>query len=299
MSRPPDQLSAAALLARIRRDSPLAIKDLGELRRAFSEFYLGFAAPDAPRPRPLAGAPVPAWEILAPGADSARTILFFHGGGFTIGSTADHADLCFRLSAASGVRVVGLDYRLAPEHRFPAAVEDAAGAYAWLLETGGGRRAPALAGISAGGNLVLTTLLKAREAGSPLAPAAVCMSPAADLAYPEGRVPGNLVEDWITSDRLEVLRSAYLGGHSVDDPLASPLRADLGGLPPLLIQAGESELLLDSVRELAAKAQADGAPTEFRAWPGMFHCWQVFAGVLEEGRRAIAEAGDFLRRHLA
>jgi acetyl esterase/lipase len=226
-------------------------------------------------------------------------VLFFHGGGFMNGSADDHGDLCGHLSRLAKARILSLNYRLAPENPFPAAVEDCHAAYAWLIRQGLAPANLALAGISAGGTLALTTLLKAKQAGLPLPAAGLLMSPAPDMRFSGASITANAATDWLTPDRLAAIQKLYLAGHDPDDPLASPVRGDLPGLPPLLVQAGEAELLVDDILALGAALKRAGVQAEVSLWPGMCHSWQIYSRVLAPGREALKQAGDFLAEHLA
>ncbi|VIO77676.1 alpha/beta hydrolase [Bradyrhizobium ivorense] len=239
-------------------------------------------------------------EWIAP-ADAPRdkAILYCHGGGFRIGSVASHRDLIARLADASGCRVLAIDYRLAPEHRFPAALDDAQTAYRYLRDQGFRPADIAFAGDSAGGNLVLGAMLAARDAGDPLPAAAVLMSPWTDLAATGASYESRAAADPI-HQRAMILALAknYLGADGDPcHPLASPLYADLAGLPPLFIQAGDRETVRDDATALAAKAKAAGVDVELEVWDGMIHVFQMFPEI-PEAQEAIARLAAFLRRQL-
>ncbi len=292
-------LSPQQALRLIKELSPLGAPTLAQLRQAFSRFYEQFRSGPEPLAEEVHVGDLRGYWISAPGAGDEATALFFHGGGFTIGSTRDHLDLCAGLSAACGARLLSIDYRLAPEHPFPAAVNDCAAAYEWLLQRGREPASLSLAGISAGGTLTLTTLLRARDQGLPLPAAAVCMSPVVDLTFPGASMESNRASDWVTSQRLESLQSNYLAGADPGLPLASPTMADLSGLPPLLLQVGGGELMRDDILAFKDKAVGAGVEVEFQLWEEMFHCWQVFRALLPQGREAIKSAGGFLKRHMS
>ncbi|MGB4279425.1 MAG: alpha/beta hydrolase [Methanoculleus sp.] len=237
-----------------------------------------------------------AYRLTVPASAPCRTLLFFHAGGFTSCSTADHLDLCARLADAAGAGIVSVDYRLAPEHPFPAAVEDALSVYRYLLEGGCLPAQLVPVGISAGGTLVLSMLLAGRSLGLPMPAAAVLLSPVVDLLFQGESMIFNQETDWLTPDRLEAMRDDYLAGHDPSDPLASPLYADLEGLPPLFVQAGGGEVLIDGIRAFVETARLEGVPVTFDCVDGMFHFWQAFAGVLPEAAEAIERAGAFVQR---
>ncbi|MGO9357881.1 MAG: alpha/beta hydrolase [Xanthobacteraceae bacterium] len=229
-----------------------------------------------------------------------KAILYFHGGGFRIGSVSSHRELIARVSGACGCRALAINYRLAPEHRFPAAVEDAVTAYRWLLRQGLKPEAIAMVGDSAGGNLALAAMLLLRDRGVPLPAAAVLMSPWTDLAATGDSYVSRADTDPIhRRPMILALARNYLGeGGDPRDPLASPLYAELAGLPPLLIQVGDRETVLDDATMLAGKAEAAGVQVQIEVWDGMIHVFQMFAVELPEARAAIASIGQFLSMHL-
>ncbi len=233
------------------------------------------------------------WVSL-PDSLSERVVLFFHGGFFTTGSTDSHLGLCIRLARASRARVLSVEYRLSPEHVFPAAVEDAVTAYRFLIAKGYSPHHIVPLGISAGGTLVLSLLVSARDQGLPLPRGGVCMSPMTDMTFSGESILKNRERDWITSDRLHGIRTVYLAGRDAKDPLASPVYARLGGLPRLYVQAGTHELLLSDIGAFVDRARWAGVPVQAELWEGMFHCWQLFADQLPEGEEAIGQAGVFI-----
>lgn len=233
--------------------------------------------------------------ISIPEAVTGHTILFFHGGGFTLGSTKDHLGLCIRIARAARAQVFSVDYRLAPENVFPIAAEDAIDAYRYLVSHGTMAHHIIPVGISAGGTLVLDLLISARDRGLPLPPAAICMSPVVDMLFAGESVIKNMGNDWLTPERLNAIRTVYLAGHDPKDHLASPVFAHLSGLPRLYIQAGTHELLLSDIASFVDKARWAGVPVQFELWEGMFHCWQVFAQEIPEGQRAIDHIGAYAR----
>jgi len=231
--------------------------------------------------------------INVPEAVTGHTILFFHGGGFTLGSTKDHLGLCIRIAQAARAQVFSVDYRLAPENVFPAAVEDAIDAYRYLVSHGTMPHRIIPVGISSGGTLVLELLISARDRGLPLPPAGICMSPVVNMLFEGESMKKNLENDWLTPERLDAIRTVYLAGHDPRDSLASPVFAPLNGLPRLYIQAGTHELLLSEIAMFVEKARWAGVPVQFELWEGMFHCWQVFAQEVPEGQRAIDNIGAY------
>ena len=203
-----------------------------------------------------------AW-ISAPGAAADRAVLYLHGGGYIMGSLNTHRDLMGRISRAARARVLGLDYRLAPEHPFPAAVDDTLAGYRFLLEQGLAPKRLAIAGDSAGGALTLAALIAGRDAGLPMAGAAVCLSPFLDLEGTGESIKTRADVDPIaTPEVIDVWAKAYLAGADPRTPLANPLYADLAGLPPLLIQVGDYEVLLDDSTRLAQRAASSRSPSQ-------------------------------------
>jgi epsilon-lactone hydrolase len=229
-----------------------------------------------------------------------KAILYFHGGGFRIGSVASHRDLIAQIAVASDCRVLAINYRLAPEHRFPAALDDALAAYGWMLGQGLTPGNVAFAGDSAGGNLVLAAMLALRERGLPLPIAAVLMSPWTDLAATgTSYVTRAEVDPIHQRPMILALAKNYLGGQGDPcDPLVSPLYADLAGLPPLLIQVGDRETVLDDSVMFADLARAAGVDVHLEVWDGMIHVFQMFGAELPEAHRAIASIAGFLNQHL-
>jgi len=238
-----------------------------------------------------AGAPVPRLG---------RLILYLHGGGFHIGSVASHYGLIARLAAAARCRVLALDYRLAPEHRFPAPLEDSLAAYDWLLGQGYAPQNITFAGDSAGGGLVLSTLLALRDRGAPLPVAAAVMSPWTELEASGDSYIARAAEDPLGKrETVLALARSYMGRQtSVRDPLAAPLHGDLAGLPPLMIQSGERDILLDDSLRFADKAAAAGVEVTLDLWPGMIHVFQLFGADLPQAREGIAKLGAYLEGKL-
>lgn len=236
--------------------------------------------------------------IDPPGVDAQKVMLYFHGGGFRVGSVRSHYDLIARLAAAAGCRALGVNYRLVPEHRFPAPIDDATTAYNWLLAQGYRPENIVFAGDSAGGNLVLTTLLRLREQGIKLPRAAAVMSVWTDLAALGESYETRAAADPIHQRKMILgMARGYLGEADPKSPLASPLYADLHGLPPLMLQVGDRETVLDDSRNFAAKARAAGVEVELEVWDGMIHVFQQFTAELSEALQAIESIGRFLKKH--
>lgn len=249
---------------------------------------------------PISAGGVAAEWISAPGAEGNRAVLYLHGGGYVIGSIKTHRDLMSRVSRVAKARVLGLDYRLAPEHPFPAAVDDSLAAYRWMLQQNLQASHIAVAGDSAGGGLVIATLVAIRDAKLPMPAAGVCLSPWVDLeGIGESMKTREQADPVVHRDMLTQMANAYLGGQNARTPLAAPLYADLKGLPPLLIQVGDAETLLDDSNRLAQRARAAGVEVKLEVWPEMIHVFQLFAGFLPEGQQAVEGIGEYLTQKLA
>ncbi|MBN2028117.1 MAG: alpha/beta hydrolase [Actinobacteria bacterium] len=235
------------------------------------------------------------WLIPESAVDD-RAILYLHGGGYVIGSISSHRSLASQLASAAQSRVLIIDYRLAPENGFPSAVDDAVASYRWLLSQGYKPWQTGIAGDSAGGGLAAATLVSLRDSGEPLPAAAMMLSPWADLelkgascrtvGWRDPLVSGYALRKWA---------AMYLGGADPRDPLASPIYADLKGLPPLCIHAGTREILLDDARRLADRAREDGVRVDLDVCEGMFHVYQFFSPLVPESREAIKKLAGFFR----
>ena len=243
---------------------------------------------------------IPADLVSGGGASSGRAILYLHGGGYVIGSSATHAELARRLSVAAEADVLVIDYRLAPENPFPAPVEDAVTAYKWLIGQGCDPGGVAIAGDSAGGGLTVATLVSLRDQDLPLPACGVCISPWVDMeGLGESMNSRASLDPMVQREGLVGMAETYLGGADPRTPLAAPLYADLRGLPPLLIQVGTDETLYDDSTRLAERAEAAGVETCFESWEKMIHVWHLFAPMLDEGQRAIERIGEFVRAQTA
>jgi acetyl esterase/lipase len=229
-------------------------------------------------------------------ASGAPVVLYLHGGGYVFGSTRTHAAIVARIALAARARVLVPNYRLAPEHPYPAAVDDALAVYEWLLAEGVPASRIVVGGDSAGGGLTMSLLLRLRDAKRPLPAGAVLISPWVDHTATGGSADTNATFDYATIDMADAWRAAYLpNGHDLRDPILSPVYADLAGLPPLLVQVGAAELLHDQVNALAARAKEHGVDVKLEVEPDMIHVWHSFADFIPECRRAIDAIGDFVR----
>ncbi len=240
--------------------------------------------------------------IVAPGARAERTVLYFHGGGFRVGSLVSHLDLMANISAAAQARVLGVDYRLAPEHRHPSAHEDARTAYDWLLGRGVPPGQIAVAGDSAGGCLALSLLFWLHQQGRTMPCAAWGMSAWTDLTASGAAYQSRSAADPIHQRAMILaIASGILGADGdPNDPMASPLLASdeqFAALPPILLQVGDRETVVSDSEDFVAKAVAAGAVAELQIWPGMIHVFQQFTRDLPEAREAIGKGGQFLATH--
>lgn len=238
--------------------------------------------------------------ITFPEAETDRVVYYLHGGGYVMGSPVSHRRMVALIARAAGVPVLFPDYRLAPEHAFPAAVEDAVTGYRWLLAQGFKPGKIAIAGDSAGGGLALATLVNLRDSGDPLPARGICISPWVDLTCSSETYATKAESDpLITGDDIRAMADRYLNGRDPKTPLASPLFADLNGLPPLLVQVGSEEVLLEDSLALDRQAKACGVDCTLEVWPEMIHVWHFFAAMLREGRDAIDRVGEFCRQETA
>ena len=253
---------------------------------------------------PLDAAPDAVWEPVQAdgvacvwtwaGANEACTILYCHGGAFAIGSPWHNRDMMSRIARAAGGRVLGVDYRLAPEHPFPAALEDTVAAYRWLLESGVDPATVVLAGDSCGANLVLGAALRARGADLPLPAAIAAVSPWVDLTQGGWSYETNAASDpFVTKDSMDYLAASYLAGASATDPAASPLFAELTGLPPVLVQVGAGEALLAESVALVERLGRAGGFATLEIWPHGVHVWPMWAARVPEAQAAIEHLAAF------
>ncbi len=268
-------------------------------REASEDFAMMTAEPDDVTAAPVDAGGVPALWIEPDGAAADRVLLYVHGGGYVVGSVESHRKLVGHLAKAVGCRALSLDYRLAPEHPHPAAVEDSTAGYQWLLAQGIEPAHVAISGDSAGGGLTVSTLVALRDAGTPLPAAGVPLSPWVDMeGTGESMTTRADVDLIVQAEGLKMMADHFLAGHDARDPLAAPLYADLSGLPPLYIQVGDEETLLDDSLRLAGNAEAAGVEVRVDVFPEMQHVFQMSAGNTPEADDAVARIGDWLRPRL-
>jgi acetyl esterase/lipase len=274
--------------------------DVQTLRTAFAEVMAQVPlAPDVHQ-NPVEIGGVAGVEVTIEGNEAEKVILYFHGGVYVIGAAAFSVPLVGDLVRRTGAKAITVEYRLAPEHPYPAAVEDARAAYEGLLAQGIAPAQIALAGESAGGGLAVATLLALREAGVPLPSCGYLMSPYVDLTLSGETLAEKAdVDPLLTPDGLRARVSDYVGRADAADPYISPIFGDLRELPPLLIQVGSREILLSDAVRLAGRAAVCDVPVTLDVTPGVPHVFQAYAGILDEAGAALDRASDFLKARLA
>jgi len=285
---------SAKCLLRVR-----ARRGLNERRRRLDALGTRYSLPADLRVEAADANGVAAEWTTTPEAEPSRAVLFLHGGGYVSGSLDSHRHMIGQAGREAQTGTLSLAYRLAPEHPFPAALEDVIAGYHFLLSQGFDPRRIAVAGESAGGGLAIAMLVSLRDRGVPLPACTWCSSPWVDLEAIGGSMTAKAsVDPLIQKAYLMELAAAYLKGVDPRMPLASPLYADLHGLPPMLIQVGSAETLLDDSVRLAGVAGAADVRVRLEVWPDMIHAWHLFYPQLTDGRRALAQVGAFIRSML-
>lgn len=271
-----------------------------DFREAYDRFVGQFPVPEDVTVEEVDAGGVPCLWVRTPESSEERTIFFLHGGGYVIGNARGYRELTSHLARAIGARALVVDYRLAPEHPFPAAVDDATAAYRWLLDSGASPEGIVIAGDSAGGGLALATAIALRDDGVALPGALVCISPWIDMESTGETMTTNAdIDPVVSRDGLMGMADMYLAGQDARSPLASPLHADLAGLPPMLIQVGTRETLLDDAVRLADRARAAGVDVTYEQVEDAPHVWHVFSSVLPEAKDSIEKIAEFTRERLA
>ena len=292
------ELDRAIAMFRAGKAETQAFTTVEEFRVWYEQFTAQFELPEDAAFEQVGAGGVSAEWISTPGVAEDRVVMYLHGGGYMIGSMRTHRSPLSYLSRVSDARVLGLNYRLAPEHPLPAAVEDSVAAYRWLLAEGVSPRRIAIGGDSCGGGLTIATLVALKYFGDPLPAAGISHSGWTDLAHTGDTFETKAEEDpLIDKEMLEGMAAAYLGDRSRTTPLASPYYADLQGLPPLLVQVGTAEVLLDDSLRLADRAKEAGVDVTLEVWDDMPHVWQAFASFLPEAREALDHCGQFVQKH--
>jgi epsilon-lactone hydrolase len=289
-------ISRAARMWAPLADLDAADADIQELRTAHESISASFEPPPDLGVRSVIAGGVPAFVLSPPQTEEAVTLLYLHGGGHVMGSAYGTRALTGALAGAAGTRALAVEYRLAPEHPFPAGLEDAVRAYQWLLEGGTSPEHVTVAGDSSGAGLTMSLLISLRDRGLPLPGGAVLFCPWVDLT---GATLAHLPDDaplaGVLREASRRFAAAYLGGHPVDDPVVSPLTADLGGLPPMLIQAATRDAQLEDAHRLAERARSHGVDARLQLYPADTHVFQVFWSFLPEAANALEDAGAFAR----
>jgi acetyl esterase/lipase len=276
---------------------PIDGADIAATRAGLEAMVGGFPLPPDTKVEEVdAGGNLADW-ISVPQSESTRVVLYLHGGGYVIGSRRTHRELAARIAAAARARVLVLEYRLAPEAPFPAAVDDATAAFRWMRAQGIAAASIAIAGDSAGGGLTLATLLALRDAGDALPACAICLSPWTDLEGTGASARPGVVDDpMVGVEGLRAMGRVY-AGDALRNPLAAPLYGEFKDLPPLLIQVGTREILLDDATRVAERAKEQGVDVTLEIEAGAPHVWQVFPGI-PESTAAVERIGAFVRERI-
>jgi acetyl esterase/lipase len=286
------------VLARL-RERPVVTGEPVEIWRAgMEERAKSFRPKEGVSFEPVdAGGVAAEWAVPSNAED--RVLVYFHGGGYCCGSVTTHRVLVSFLAVACGARVLNVEYRLAPEHPYPAGIEDAVSAYRWLLSQNVPAARVAIAGDSAGGGLALAAMMRLRDAGDVLPASAVLLCPWTNLTLSGDSIASGAESELIARlPDLVRLKDWYLNGHDPGDPFVSPIFADLSGLPPMLIHVGKADILIDDGRRVAERARAAGVDATLEEWDEMVHVWHSMAPILPEAREAIDTIGGFLRARI-
>lgn len=287
---------ALRLEKRLSKSVPMSTATIRRRLRSLERWVPG--PPSGTRTEPVDADGVKAVRIVDPQARQDRCVLHFHGGGYMIGNAALYRDFTWRVGVAARATVLSFDFRLAPEHPFPAALDDAVIVYRWLARRIDPRRI-AVIGDSSGGGLLFAALYQLRDEGVALPCAAVALSPWTDLALTGETLTSNATADpMMDPSNLPGVADCYLAGADPRDPFVSPLYGDPAGLPPTLIQVGSDEILRDDAVRMAARLKSAGCKVEIEVWPRMPHGWHLYARILPEGRRALARVGRFMQDQL-
>lgn len=290
--------AAALAFAPLLAGEPLE-RPLEEVREGYNRELARNLPPEGVRIEAVDMGGVPGARVSPPEIRDGRRMLYIHGGGYVSGGSAGYHGIAGRFAVALGAEVYLPDYRLAPDHPFPAPLDDVETAYRWLVDQTGDAKRVVLAGDSAGGAMVISVMVRARDAGVALPAAGVAISPWADLQMTSASyTTRDGVDPLCTREFLVLMARLALGETRPNDPEASPVFADLRALSPVLVQVGEREVMLSDAFRLAERLGDARVETSLEVWPDMFHVWPMFAGVLPDGRRALESGSAFLDRHL-
>lgn len=296
MNKPLEQ--AYTLQRNLRRAFDLSLNP-AQLRASFSRFMGQFPTPEDVKFETLMAGEIPVEWMTPPGVSAVDTVFHLHGGGFLLGSPVDYREMLPRVALAAGAKVLAVDYRCSPENKCPTALNDAVAAYKWHLANGGKPDRTVIMGDSAGGGLVISTLVALREQTVPLPAAGISISPWVEMEQCGASIMGNADKDpMLDKAILQKMAGAYLQGQDNRNKQAAPLYADLSGLPPLLIQVGSIEILLDDSLRITERARAAGTEVELEVTEGAPHVWHWFASFLPEARTAIEKLGKFSRARM-
>ena len=273
---------------------------IDEMRRSMESLTKLASLPSKTKVEKVSFNGISAEWICAKEAHEDRVILYLHGGGYNIGSPNTHRELAAHISMTSGAKVLLPDYRLAPEHPFPSALEDATSAYRWLLDTGLTGRNISIAGDSAGGALSIATSISLRDTGEPSPASIACISPWTDLEMSGNSIKTHAkIDPLLNLQLLKIMASNYIGDNDPCSPLISPIYADLRGISPLLIHVGSDEMLLDDSTRIAEKAKNAEVDVTLKIYDQMWHAWHLNVRLMPEAKNAIEELGSFIRKHFA
>ena len=288
--------AVAALKQQMQQSAAGPPPDLAATRAGFEQGYSSMPVPDGVSFEPVDAGGVPAEWATPPEVEGSRTIVYLHGGGYVVGSLNTHRHVVSRLALGAKARVLNVDYRLAPENPYPAALDDAMAAWQWHLANGGDAARTAISGDSAGGGLAIALCMKLRDGGMALPACAAPISPWTDLTFSGDSMTERADRDPMLAgaDALSGMVMAYAAGEDAANPYISPVFGAFENLPPMMIQVGTEEVLYDdSTRVAKAIENANGA-VEFRPWPDMMHVWHLLAGVAPEAEEGIAELAAYI-----
>jgi acetyl esterase/lipase len=273
-------------------------KTIDEMRRSMESLTKLARLPSKTKVEKITLNSISADWVCTNGAHDDRVVLYLHGGGYNICSPNTHKELAAHISIASGARVLLPDYRLAPEHPFPSALEDATSAYRWLLDTGLTGGNIAIVGDSAGGGLSIATSVSLRETGEPSPASIACISPWTDLDMSGNSIKTHAeIDPMLNLQLMKIMASNYIGNGDPRSPLISPIYADLKGISPLFIHVGSDEMLLDDSTRIADRAKSAGVDVTIKIYDHMWHVWHLNARFMHEAQNAIEELGSFIRKH--
>ena len=273
-------------------------KTIDEARRGMENLTKLASLPSKTKVEKITFNSISAEWICADEVHEDRVVLYLHGGGYNICSPNTHRELAAYISMASGAKVLLPDYRLAPEHPFPSALEDATSAYRWLLDTGLTSENLAIAGDSAGGGLSIATSISLRDAGEPSPASIACISPWTDLEMSGNSIKTHAkIEPMLNLQSMKIMASNYIGEGDPRSPLISPIYADLKGISPLLIHVGSDEMLLDDSKRIAENAKSSGVDVTLKIYDQMWHAFHLNARLMPEAKNAIEALGSFIRKH--